>query len=109
MVEIDDQRHSVRLVQRVTMHADSSCRGQLHIDAVVLKGHTVVAGVTRLRFFIECAFVFVSPHFAWAKLCARHDQDVSVITHTCALKMSMAEPVNDAVRVVISATAIPTL
>jgi hypothetical protein len=91
------------------MHADSSCGGQLYIDAMVLEGHAVIAGVTRFRTFVERAFVFVPPHFTRAKLRAWHDQNVSVVTHACALEVGVTEAIDDAVRVVISAAAIPTL
>ena len=66
MVKIDDQRYGVRLGQRVAMHADSHRCGQLRVDAMVLKGHAVIAGVTRLRSFVERTLVFVPPHFARA-------------------------------------------
>ena len=91
------------------MHPDPGGCGQLDVNAMIFEGHTVVASMPRFRRFVECAFVFVSPDGTRAKLRAGHEQDVTVVTHTGALKVGVAESVNDTVRVVVTPAAVPSL
>ena len=108
VLQIDNPRQRVRLVQRVPVDAHPWGRGQFGQHAVVVQMHGIVPRVSALGRLLKRTLVLVAPGVALSVLGARHHQDVAVIADAGALQVGVAEAVDEAVGVVVPSATVPS-
>ena len=109
VLQVHNPGQRVRGFKAIPVHTHTWCGGELSADGVVVQSDGIVSRVSLFSGLPKSALVLVPPLVALPELGAGHDQHISIIADPGALQMGVAEPVNDAVRVMVATASIPAV